>query len=265
MMDRTIKQIKFNKSSINIIFTSEETMSISESTFTHFYLYKDKVLSEDELLEIKQYDDLNKSRNYVINLLSKGLYTEKDIYNRLTTKKHLSKKDAHEVIEYLKENHFIDDEKYINIFVEELNYKNYGKNKIVQKCYDAGFKEELICKLVFDQEEEKLKAEAQLKKYIKNKEYNYQKLKDNSYSFLLNQGFDLEICSSVVKIIDEEFDFSLEKDILKKDFEKYLHKNKVDLNDYEDKRKVVAYLLRKGYRYEDVKKIVKGVDEDEIC
>ena len=261
---KLIKKVKFNKSNITLVFSDDDSLKISESTFTHFYLYNDKILSQEEYQEICNYEALNKAREYALNLFSKSQYTEKDIYERLTIKKKLNKDDANKVISYLKEHNFINDKSYIIEYVDLLNLKNYGKNKIIQKCYDQGFRKDLIEKIIFDEELEYQKAEVELRKYISSKNKNYQKLKENAYTFLINQGFDFEICSSTIKIIDEEYDFSKEKELLQKELKKYLLSHSIDLNNFDEKSKLINSFIRKGYKYEDIKNEIRGV-EDEIC
>ena len=98
---RKIESIKFNKNSVSIYFENGESLKISEATFTHFYLYKDKVLSDEEYKSIEDHQALNSSKQYAINLLSKGMYTEKEILNRLINKKKLTSSDAKKIIDYL--------------------------------------------------------------------------------------------------------------------------------------------------------------------
>lgn len=261
---RTIQSIKFNKKDISLYFEDGEVLKLSESTYTHFYLYKDKVLSNEELEEILEYESLNKARNYALNLLSKSYYTEKEILSRLIEKKKIKKENASNIIEYLKEHGFVNDKRFLEEFVESLHHKNYGKNKIIQKCYDEGFIKEDIESLVFDFEEEKLKAENALRKYISNKTSNYMKLKENSYSFLINHGFDYEISSLTIKIIDDEYDFSKEKEILHKEIYKYILSKRIDINDYEEKQKLISSFIKKGYKYDDIKSELEGVEQNEI-
>lgn len=262
---RKIVLIKFNKSNISLYFENQEILKISEATFTHFYLYKDKIISDSEYSEIIEYQHLNDARQYAINLLSRGMYTEKEIYNRLVNKKKLSKSDADKIIDYLKEHNFINDNKYFYEYIELLHNKKYGKNKIIQKCYDEGFSKSLIENLVFEEELEKEKATYQLKKYFVGKNKNYQKLKENGYTFLLNQGFDFDICSNVIKIIDDVYDFSKEKELLEKELKKYFLSHQINLDDYQEYQKLLVTFTKKGYSYEDVKNVIKGVKENEIC
>lgn len=262
---KIIGSIKFNKKDISINFNDGEILKISEGTFTHFYLYKDKSISLDEYQEIINYENLNKARTYALNLLSKSYYTEKEVRSRLIEKKHVSYKDANLIIDYLKEHNFIDDQKYLIEYVETLHYKNYGKNKILQKCFEEGFKKEEIDKLIFEDEEEIKKAEVQIMKYFSLKNKNYQKLKENGYAFLINQGFDFEICASVIKIIDDMYDFSKEKELLHNELQKYLLSHPIDIKDYDEKQKLINTFIRKGYKYEDIKNEIKGVIEHEIC
>ena len=149
--------------------------------------------------------------------------------------------------------------------MESLHYKNYGKNKILQKCYDEGFKKDEIEKLVFDEDEEKYKAEIQIRKYLSSKEKNYQKLKENGYAFLLNQGFDFEICSYAIKIVDDVYDFSKEKELLHRELIKYLRTHSIDINNNELKQKLINVFIRRGYKFEDISNEIKGVYDDEVC
>ena len=262
---KRIENIKFNKNNVLICFDDESVLKISEATFTHFYLYKDKIVSEDEYKQIEEHQALHSSREYAINLLSKGMYTEKEVFNRLINKKKLKEKDAKVIIEYLIEHNFLNDKAYFIDYIDLLHRKKYGKNKIIQKAHEEGFSKELIDSLIFDKELEEEKATDQAKKYIFGKNKNYQKLKENTYTFLLNQGFDFDICSNVIKIIDGIYDFSKEKELLEKELTKYLRSHKLDLSDYEEYQKVILTFTRKGYSYEDVKSVIKGVKEDEIC
>ena len=250
---------------IVLSFDDGENLKISESTFTHFYLYKDKTINQEEYDEIINYESLNKARQYALNLLSKGYYTEKEVCSRLVEKKKLSYKNADAIINYLIEHNFINDKRYLEEFVESLHNKNYGKNKILQKCYDEGFKKNQIEELSFDDQDEIEKAKEQITRFVKNKNASYQKIKETGYAFLLNQGFDFEICSIAIKIVDEVYDFSLEKELLRKEVEKYLRIHKIDLNNFEVKQKLINVFIRKGYSYEDIKNVIKGVNEDEVC
>ena len=262
---RKIESIKFNKNSVSIYFENGESLKISEATFTHFYLYKDKVLSDEEYKSIEDHQALNSSKQYAINLLSKGMYTEKEILNRLINKKKLTSSDAKKIIDYLLEHNFLNDNKYFEEYVDSLNRKKYGKNKIERKCLEEGFSKSLVDNMIFDEENEKEKAIYQLNKYVEGKNKNYNQLKENAYTFLINQGFDFDICSNVIKIIDDIYDFSKEKILLEKELVKYLRSHDVNLKDYNDYQKVLITFTRKGYSYEDVKNVIKGVTENEIC
>ena len=210
-------------------------------------MYKDKTINQEEYDEIINYESLNKARQYALNLLSKGYYTEKEVRSRLVEKKKLSYKNADAIINYLIEHNFINDKRYLEEFVESLHNKNYGKNKILQKCYDEGFKKDLIEELSFSYQDEVEKAKEQITRFVKNKNASYQKIKETGYAFLLNQGFDFEICSIAIKIVDEVYDFSLEKELLRKEAENILNKFSEVLNkipDSEETRYIVDNLNR---------------------
>ncbi len=262
---KQIVNIKFSKNKISIFFSDESSIKISENTYSHFYLYIDKRISAEEYKEIEEFEKLHSTREYAINLLSNGMYTEKELYSRLISKKKLKDSDAKKIIDYLLEHNLLNDQKYFVDYVENLHLKKNGKNKIIQKCYEKGFNKKMIDSLVFDDELEKDKAETLLRKYIDNKKKNFVKLKESGYTFLLNQGFDFNICSNAIKIIDDIYDFSKERDLLERELNKYILSHRVDLNNYEEYQKVLSVFTRKGYSYDEIKNIIKGVKENEIC
>ena len=70
--------------------------------------------------------------------------------------------------------------------------------------------------------------------------------KEKMVNKLLRDGFD----ASFIKKIMEEIEFSNEdKELLLRDYEKVLNKT-------EDKNKIIAKLLSKGYNYSDIKELV---------
>ena len=82
-----IKQIKFLKNKVRIIFTNLEKLEISNDTYTDFHLFVGRELSNKEIKEIKTKDNDKQYLNYVLNILSKASYSSNEIKMKLEKKK----------------------------------------------------------------------------------------------------------------------------------------------------------------------------------
>lgn len=91
--------------------------------------------NNNQFREVKS--ETEKCYNYAIYLLSLKLRTEGEVSNRLQVKSY--KPDTiNRVIKQLKDNRYLDDEKYAEVYVENLKaYKNFGfygiKKKLMEK------------------------------------------------------------------------------------------------------------------------------------
>lgn len=263
---KLIIEVKFSKKSIKVKFDDDTEIKISESTYAHYYLYKDKLLTEVEINDILKYESLTKGKAYAISLLSNGLYSEKEIRDKLKLKKKIPSKDINIIINELKDLHLIDDEGFIEEYLELFESKNYGKLRIINELKKAGIKESLISRIEFNDDNELDKANNEILKFIKtNPNKNYQKLCQSGYAHLLLYGFSNEIATKAIDIISEKHDFETDLRLLDKEIDKVIRKPNIDLNSYEIKQKVVSSLLRKGFLYEDIINRLRRVTKDEIC
>lgn len=143
----------------------------------------------------------------------------------------------------------LDDKKYISAYVnDKANLSNDGPFKIRQSLIDLGFNEEDINSYIFKVDREVWSNK--LDKLI-NKKKNLMRTK--SYFMFINKmkndlynlGYDKDMIEEKLSKIDYE------SDALEHDFEKALKKYK------DDKNKLISYLLRKGYSYEEINSYCK--------
>ena len=247
-----IKEVIFLKNDVSIIFDDGTKIKISNNTFAHFYLYKGKKLEISEIEEIKQENELSKIKNYVLGLFAKKMYSEEEIKGKLKAKK-CTKKVIERIITYLKEYHFINDDKYVTFLLEEYEMKNYGKRKIIANLKQKGISDLSISKINFDEEQELLKAKIVIKGYcLSNANKSYRSLKENGYAYLMNKGFESEITQKALKDIDDYVNKEDDRDILLKSLEKYVIIHQVDLLNPDQKNKLIKRYLAKGFDYNDI-------------
>lgn len=253
-----IEDIKFVKKGVILIVDSKE-IKISTSTYSHFYLYKDKKISQKELDEILEYQEKSKLIDYSFSLLSKGMYSQKQIEDKLKKKK-AKKEIIDEIIDILKDKKYIDDNAFVNESIEIYERKNFGKNKIISKLKENGIKEELLDDIDFKTEKEKIMAQGQ--KFISmHSTYSKVNMKASLYRYLQSNGFIHEDINSCIDKLMDLYNAN-EYDNLLKTLKKYVSLHHFELNDFEDREKVISYLLRKGYRRDDIINVLRRQDNE---
>ena len=245
-----ITKIKILKSKVTVYF-GKEKLDLDKEVYPNFYLYEGKEVSSKEYKEIKEYNNIASLLKYAMRIRQKSVYSEYKLREKLYNKGG-SKKEVDKVISTLKAYDLIDDDAYMNDYVEYCNSLNYGKHKIIKKLNEKGIFEEKIRKLKFPDSIENRKAKILLSKLEKKYDkYNYSSKKSHIYNAYILEGFESDIAikySSMIKEVDiKEENKKLDKDYLKvKERLKRKYKGK------ELKEKLISSLLTKGYRYKDI-------------
>ena len=246
---KLIKKIKIGKNMITIVFADQE-LKISPDTYTEFRLYQNKVLTDQEVEKIKSREQIDKLLKSALVSVSKGHPTKKVMISKLE-KKGANRFQIDKIIEILVESGFLDDKQFMNDYLEYAKNKGYGKERIIQGLYDKGVPQHMIKDIKFEQNDEFKRARMMLKTYEKKfSRYNYIQRKKHIYDALLRMGYESAIAFKVLDNIKKESDND-EEEHLKKDYQiaqrKYQNKGR---------KKVLEYLLSKGYRYTQIVKVM---------
>ena len=249
-----IKKIKILKKKVVISFEGSK-LEISKDVYPNFYLYEGKDLSKKEIQAIKNYDKVSSLLQYALKIRSKAFYSEHKMREKLYNKG-ANKKEVDQVIKTLKSYDLIDDNAYALDLQEYYNSLNYGENKIKSKLLEKGIFQEQINKLKFPVSLERRKANNIFPKIEKKYEkYNYSQKRLHVYNAYLQLGYSSEIADEMKnKIKDKNQKDELGK--LKVDYEKALLRLKRKYKTKELKQKIIQALLAKGYRLNDIIKIV---------
>ena len=151
----------------------------------------------------------------------------------------------------------IDDKAFSLDYLEYYNSLNYGKNKIINKLKEKGIFEDQISKLSFPISLERKKAKNLLNK-LENKysKYNESSKKSHIYNAYISNGFSKDIASEMISSIKVD-NPKEEMKKLDKDFEKVYLRLSNKYQKKELKQKVIMSLVGKGYRINDVMKVVE--------
>ena len=250
-----ITKIKILKNKINISFDNSNKLSIDKEVFTNFYLYEGKELTKEEYKSILELNDTNKLLQYALKLRSKAIYSEYKLREKLYSKE-ASKRSVDKVIKILKGYDLIDDKAYASDLVEYYNSLNYGENKIKTKLSEKGIFKEQIDKLKFPISIEKKKANNLLPKLEKKYDkYNASSKKSHIYNAYLLEGYSKDIASEMTSKIKSPNQKD-ELDKLKSDYLKTKTRLERKYKGKELKQKILSSLLTKGYKMNDILKVL---------
>ena len=256
---KKIKSIKVYKDHVTLSFFKGEQLKISKEAFLSSYLYEGKNVSKKELDSLKDITAMSGLLNYALSIVSKKHISEKDMLNKLMAKEN-NFAMAKNVIKMLKNNDLIDDKAYMEDLIIWDNERNYGVNKIIKHLKDKGIPESLINKASFPTSLEKKKAKSLLPKLEKKySRYSFANQKRHIYQALLSQGYSVEVAKEVVELV-KGHDEKSERVLLKKDYEKVRARYEKKYHGYQLKQKIYSYLLNKGYKYQDINKVLELED-----
>lgn len=275
---------KKNKDRVNIYVDEEFKFACnSELIYTH-RIEKGKYVDVDYLNEIIEEDNYIKGKNRALKYLERSYKTEKQVYDYLLSKE-FNEKAIARIMGFLSSYSFVDDNRYAKLYIEE-RIKREGKNKIKHDLIKKGISEKIIQKMLIleDKEIEKeVVIKLAEKKYnilinqIKNKSLNIRnngieraKLLKKLRDFLMRKGYDFELINETLNKVTVDLDKDLKVDenyfmedendsidelrkIAEKRYEILVRSEK---NTLKIKKKLHDFLLRRGYKYNEIKKVI---------
>lgn len=240
------KYKKVGKNKYKVYFDNNEIILFEDVILKYdLLLLKDVSLEllDKVIIENKFYEAYDMSLSYI----------ETKMRNKNEIIKYLKRKDysdelINKVISKLVDLKILDDKLYIQAFInDKVNLSNDGPYKIKKILLELEFNENDIDNYLsnFDEsiwKDKLIKIVNKKKSLMNNKSYFMfiTKLKND----LFNLGYDKELINSVLSNIEYE------SNALEKDYNRALKK-------YDDKNKIINYLLRKGYSYDEITSLLK--------
>jgi len=245
-------QAQKRKGRFNVYLDGAYAFPVAETTLIEFRLMKDVELTDAQVKEIQDRENVNKAYGDAINYLSYQLRTKKEIKDYLYKKEY--HKDAVELtIQRLQDLHYLDDESYAQSFINtQLNMSANGPKIIEQKLFQKGVPKEIIQNKLDDIDQDILLDNAidfATKQVRKQKRASFQQMLTKLRQSLYQKGFSSEIIEETIKQLDLEPDEDEELDKLKSMIDKVKHR-------YDNQNKLVNYLMTKGYHYDEIKRVL---------
>ena len=249
-MEYLLSKIVKKKNDYILTFDNDLELKMNEDIFTDYYFYVGKIFPQKDIDEITKRIARSKGYSYAYNLLMNKLYSSKNIYLKLVNIKKLTSHEVLLIIDELKVKKILDDRRYAEELVIELNDKGYGYERIVQTLLDDGINSDVF-EVCYDRDLELEKATKHLKSL--ERKFNLlslKKQKESIFNAYLRLGFKKDIINLVLSSRNQ-YDLLGEYDNLKRDYLKItyrLSENEVK----EQKQKIIEKLIRKGYQYKDI-------------
>ncbi len=266
---------KRNKNRINLYINDEFAFACSaELVYTHS-ITKGKSIDADYLNEIVKEDNYIKCKSSALKVIERTYKTESQLTSKLFEKGY-DEKTVSMTVEFLKQYSFIDDEKYIQMYIKDklkINGRNKIKYDLIRKgIIEQKIDEKLVC--IDNSIERQVAFELAEKKYklLSKNENDYRKLRKKVGEFLIRKGYNSNIVSETLNNVIKKESYSLDgkDEIVKKeniDLDKLYQlaekryniiiKSEVDCKKVY--KKLSEYLLRRGYSWENVKVVVSSV------
>ena len=202
-----VVNINYNKSKevFEVVFEDETKLLLNYNIFEKYKVSVDMYFSEDEILEMKYFSDIERAKSRAINYISGKLKTKYEV--RLKLKENGFAEDViDEVLDILEKEEYLNDKVYCEIFIEDKKKLNgYGKNKIksllIQKGISKNIFEDFLNEFEYDEEfDNALKMGIKKLELLSNEEDNFKK-KQKIINYLTYRGFGFDVINDVLKEI----------------------------------------------------------------
>ncbi|MBL3531453.1 recombination regulator RecX [Companilactobacillus zhachilii] len=250
-------QAQKRKGRYNIFLDGKYAFPVAEQTLIDFRLMNDVELTDEDIKEIQDSENINKAYGDAVNYLSYQLRTKKEI------KDYLYKKEYHrdavdEVISRLEKLHYLDDASYAKSFINtQLRTTANGPKIIEQKMVKKGVPNNVIQDAIVEIDYDTLLENATdfaKKQARKQSRASFKQMLTKLRASLYQKGFDNEIIETAIKNLDLEPDEDEELEKLKKLVDKVQHR-------YDNPTKLINYLMTKGYHFDEIKKVLSSEEE----
>lgn len=275
-----IEMQKKNKDRVNIYMDDEYAFACDAGLVYSHNITKGETIDKQNIENIVNEDNYIKAKNSALHFLESSFKSAKQVIDKLTLKE-FDVVTIGRVMAFLKEYDFIDDKRFVELFIKE-KVRSSGKNKIKFTLIKKGLPQELIEEGLnsITSEQQSLTALKLGEKKIAilfKSEKDTRKLYKKTADYLVRNGFDFEIVSEVLSIViknyntEETLDEVISKDTYEENYLK-LHELaskryniliKSDPPKIKLYKKLGDYLLRRGFKWDEIKKVLRDLINDD--
>lgn len=202
-----VVSINYNKIKevFEVIFDNEMIVFLNYNIFEKYKVSVDKYFSDEEIIEMKYFSDIQNAKLIAIKYISGKLKTKYEVKLKLKEKS-FTDDIINEVIEILENEEYLNDRLYCEVFIDEKKRLNgYGKNKIktllIQKGISKNIFEDFLDNFEYEDEFYNALKMAEKKLSLLSNEDDKLKKRSKITNYLLYRGFSFDIIKDVLKEI----------------------------------------------------------------
>ncbi len=247
-----VKFKKIGKDKYKIYFENEE-LTLYEDVILKYNLISKKKIDLDLLDKVLESNKYYEMYNLALNYMSFKMRSESEIRDYLI-KKDASSEIVNQIIDDFYSKNILNDKLYIKSYINDsVNLKDIGPLKIKNELIKKGFNEELISEYLntFKDDIWEDKIRKQIKKYLSNKRLSTNMIKLKILNDLNIKGYSKEMIYPLLENISLD-----DEDNIKEEYKKAYKKYSSKFKDKELDTKISNYLIRKGYNYSDINRIL---------
>lgn len=247
---KIIKYRKGAKGLYKVELDDSRVLSLYEEVILKFELLLKKEIDSKDIPSIEKFNQECEVYYVALNSIKSRFKSEYDIREMLRKKEYpIDMIDI--AIDKLLKQGYINDRSFTKSFINnQIITTTKGPNKIKKELLDHRVDEDIIDEemVVFDEENQLDKISKISNRLFKsNHTRGGMVLRKKIYNDLIMMGYDTYLINKVL----DELDFSNDKDIVKKEYEKLYKKLSRKYSDKELEYKIKEKLYQKGLYYED--------------
>lgn len=200
MVTTSISKIKDN---VHILMDNGQKLILRYEIFLKNGFRKGDEITEKDIASLIRDNQLFYIKESAFRILGRRLHSQKELERKLMQRKY-DKELISEVLLQLKENHYLDDEKFAREYAEEkIQKKLLGFSRIRQELMEKGVSKEIIQEVLNeksdnDESDNALRLAEKKLNALKGRNLDKMKLNQRLYSFLASKGFNYEIIRNVL-------------------------------------------------------------------
>lgn len=196
-----LTQQKNHSNRYNLFLDNDERISITDDLIFKFSISTGKEFSDEEVNELKDAADLAFTREKALELLSLREHGSGELRTKLLQKGY-QKAAIAEVIDYLKNKNYLNDERFADLYTNELiHHKRIGPAKLREKLYQRGVSGDTIQSVIlnYDHEAQIENCRYHLQKKFKSQTtFETREEKAKAIRYLQGKGFSWDVINSVI-------------------------------------------------------------------
>ena len=247
-----VKFKKIGKDKYKVYFENQE-LTLYEDVILKYNLISKKKIDLDLLDKVLESNKYYEMYNLALNYISFKMRSSNEIREYLL-KKDASDEVVNKIINDFYNKNILNDKLYITSFINDsINLKNIGPLKIKNELIKNGFDEfeinTYLNKIDDNIWEEKIKK--LINKYLSNKKLSTNMIKLKILNDLNIKGYSKEMIYPLLDNINLD-----DENNIKEEYKKAYKKYSVKYKDKELNNRITNYLIRKGYNYSDINKLI---------